>query len=113
MWQCKIEDPAFALSTDAGFKNALLAKMLCVPYHAYVFSKTKSEITAEQDLPGTEWVGEDEGGGQDGEMTQTMYAHVNNVNKWTTIKKKTKERMLKTNFKPGKKDFKSVRWKIS
>jgi hypothetical protein len=55
--------------------------MLCVPYHAYVFSKTKSEITAEQDLPGTEWVGEDEGGGQDGEMTQTMYAHVTNVDK--------------------------------
>jgi hypothetical protein len=46
-----------------------------------VFYKTKSEITAEQDLPGTEWVGEDEGGGQDGEMTQTMYAHVTNVDK--------------------------------
>jgi hypothetical protein len=29
--------------------------MLCLPYYAYVFSSTKLEIRAEQDLPGTEW----------------------------------------------------------
>jgi hypothetical protein len=36
-------------------------------------------IKAEQDLPGTEGEkgGEDEGGGQGVEMTQTMSAHVN------------------------------------
>jgi hypothetical protein len=28
--------------------------MLCLPYHAYVFSSTKLEIMAEHDLPGTE-----------------------------------------------------------
>jgi hypothetical protein len=28
--------------------------MLCLPYHAYVFSSTKSVIRAEWDLPGTE-----------------------------------------------------------
>jgi hypothetical protein len=31
-----------------------LAKMLCLPYYAYVFSSTKSGIRAEQDLPETE-----------------------------------------------------------
>jgi hypothetical protein len=50
--------------------------MLYLPYYAYVFSSTKLVIRAEQDLPGTEW-GEEAGGGQGGEMTQTMYAHVN------------------------------------
>jgi hypothetical protein len=39
-------------------------------------------IKAEEDLPGTEWgrgenEGEGRGGGQGGEMTQTVYAHVN------------------------------------
>jgi hypothetical protein len=29
--------------------------MLCLPYFAGVFSSTKLEIRAEQDLPGTEW----------------------------------------------------------
>jgi hypothetical protein len=48
--------------------------MLCLPYYAYVFSATKLVIRAEQDLPGT---GGGEGCGQSGEMTQTMYAHVN------------------------------------
>jgi hypothetical protein len=28
--------------------------MLCLPYYAYVFSSTKLEIRAEQDLTGTE-----------------------------------------------------------
>jgi hypothetical protein len=28
--------------------------MLCLPYYAYVFSSTKSEIRAEQVLPGSE-----------------------------------------------------------
>jgi hypothetical protein len=53
--------------------------MLCLPYYAYVFSSTKLVIKAEQDLPGTERgrVEEKGGGGQGGEMTQTMYAHVN------------------------------------
>jgi hypothetical protein len=52
--------------------------MLCLPY-ACVFSSTKLVIRAKKDLPGTEGGrrGESEGGGQGGEMTQTMYAHVN------------------------------------
>jgi hypothetical protein len=56
-----------------------LAKMLCLSYYAYVSSSTKLEIRAEQVLPGTERLRgrEGGGGGQGGEMTQTMYAHVN------------------------------------
>jgi hypothetical protein len=44
-----------------------------------VFSSTKLVIKAEQDLPGTEGGKEGEGGGgeEGGEMTQTMYTHVN------------------------------------
>jgi hypothetical protein len=38
-------------------------------YYAYVFSSTKSEIRAEQVLPGS--------GGGGTEMTQIIYAHVN------------------------------------
>jgi hypothetical protein len=55
-----------------------LAKTLCLSYYAYVFSSTKSVVRAEQDLPETEG-GSGMGGvgGQDGEMIQTMYAHVN------------------------------------
>jgi hypothetical protein len=52
--------------------------MLCLPYYACVFSSTKSVIKAEQDLLETEgrsWKGG--GGGEGGEMTQTMYVHVN------------------------------------
>jgi hypothetical protein len=52
--------------------------MLCLPYYAYVFSSTKLVARAEQDLPGTEGGrGEKWGRGQGGEMTQTIYAHVN------------------------------------
>jgi hypothetical protein len=51
--------------------------MLCLPYYAYVFSSTKSVIRAERDLPETEGRRGGGGGGQGGEMTQTMYAHVN------------------------------------
>jgi hypothetical protein len=53
--------------------------MLFLSYYAYVFSSTKLEIRAEQVLPGQEGEGWEEGGGgrQEGEMTQTMYAHVN------------------------------------
>jgi hypothetical protein len=54
-------------------------------------------IKAEQDLPGTEREGERSGGGgQGGEMTQTMCAHVNK-----RIKKKKKEMKVKytQNFK--------------
>jgi hypothetical protein len=55
-----------------------LAKMLCLPYYAYVISSTKLVIRAEQDLPGTGGRrGTGGGGEQGGEMTQTMYAHVN------------------------------------
>jgi hypothetical protein len=54
-----------------------LAKMLCLPCYAYVFSSTKLVIRAEQDLPGTGCGGNGGKGGQDGEMTQTMYAHFN------------------------------------
>jgi hypothetical protein len=52
--------------------------MLCLPYYACVFSSTKLVIRAEQVLPETEWGrGKGWGGGaQGGEMTQTMYAHV-------------------------------------
>jgi hypothetical protein len=31
--------------------------MLCLPYYPYVFSSTKLEIKAEQDLPGSEGEG--------------------------------------------------------
>jgi hypothetical protein len=52
--------------------------MLCLPYYAYVISSTKLVIRAEQDLPGTEGRrGEWWRMGASGEMTQTMYAHVN------------------------------------
>jgi hypothetical protein len=53
--------------------------MLCLSYYTYVFSLTKLEIRAEHILPGSEegWGGEGGGEGQGGEMTQTMYAHVN------------------------------------
>jgi hypothetical protein len=42
-------------------------------------SSTKLEIRAEQVLPGSEQGSGKEGGGgrHEGEMTQTMYAHVN------------------------------------
>jgi hypothetical protein len=45
--------------------------MPCLPYYAYVFSSTKLELRAEQVLLGSR------GGGQGGEMTQTMYTYVN------------------------------------
>jgi hypothetical protein len=32
-----------------------LAKILCLPYYAYVFSSTKLEIRAEQVLPESDW----------------------------------------------------------
>jgi hypothetical protein len=53
--------------------------MLCLSYYVYVFSSTKLEKRAEQVLPGNEGGSGGEGGGegQRGEMTQTMYAHVN------------------------------------
>jgi hypothetical protein len=50
--------------------------MLCLSYYAYVFSSTKLEIGAEQGLPGSEGGG-GRGLGDGGEMTQTMYTHVN------------------------------------
>jgi hypothetical protein len=46
--------------------------MLCLPYYTYVFSSTKLEIRAEQVPPGSQVER-----GQGGEMTQTMYVHVN------------------------------------
>jgi hypothetical protein len=53
--------------------------MLCLSYYAYVFSLTKLEIRAEQVLLESEGGLQREvgGRGQGGEMTQTMYAHVN------------------------------------
>jgi hypothetical protein len=56
-----------------------LTKTLCLPYYAYVFSSRKLEIRAEQVLPGSEVRGRGESGrgSQGGEMTQTMYTHVN------------------------------------
>jgi hypothetical protein len=50
--------------------------MLCLPYYADVFSSTKLEIRAEQGLPGS-GEGERWGREQRGDVTQTMYAHVN------------------------------------
>jgi hypothetical protein len=41
---------------------------------SYVFSSTKLEKRARQILPGNEGDG---GGGQDGEVAQTMYMHMN------------------------------------
>jgi hypothetical protein len=46
--------------------------MLCLPYYAYVFSSTKLVIR-ELRRGG----GKGGGGGLGGEMTQTMYAHMN------------------------------------
>jgi hypothetical protein len=40
-----------------------LAKTLCLPYYAYVFSSTKLEIRAEQDLPGSKGGRGDKGAG--------------------------------------------------
>jgi hypothetical protein len=53
--------------------------MFCLPYYSYVISSTKLVIRAEQDLPGLEGAGRGNGWGgrQGGEMTQTIYAHVN------------------------------------
>jgi hypothetical protein len=52
--------------------------MLCVSYYAYVFSSTKLEMRAEQVLLEVRGVGGKRWGqGQGGEMTQTMYAHLN------------------------------------
>jgi hypothetical protein len=54
--------------------------MLCLSYYCYVFSSTKLEKRAEQVLSGSEgrW-GDREGMGEgaEGEMAQTMYAHMN------------------------------------
>jgi hypothetical protein len=46
---------------------------------AYVFSSTKLVIRAEQVLPGSKrgWGEEGRGGELEGEMAQTVYAHVN------------------------------------
>jgi hypothetical protein len=48
-------------------------------YYVYVFSSTKLEIRAEEVLLGNKGgrEGESWGGGQEVEMTQTMYTHVN------------------------------------
>jgi hypothetical protein len=52
--------------------------MLCLPYYACLLSSTKVVIKAEQDLTGTQGGrGEKEERGQGGEITQTMYVHVN------------------------------------
>jgi hypothetical protein len=61
---------------SAEISSSQLAKTLCLSYYAYVFSSTKLEIRADQVLPGSEEGGRERGGGQGGEMTQTMYAHV-------------------------------------
>jgi hypothetical protein len=53
-----------------------VAKMLCLSYYCYVFSSTKLEKRAEQVLSGSEGGG-GRGRRQEGEMTQTMYAHMN------------------------------------
>jgi hypothetical protein len=58
---------------------------LFLPIIAYTHSSTKLEIRAKQFLPGSEGVGErgfKRGGrGKGGEMTQTLYAHMNKRNK--------------------------------
>jgi hypothetical protein len=41
----------------------------------FILASTKLEIRAEQFLPGSEEVGGD--GGEGGEMTQTLYTHMN------------------------------------
>jgi hypothetical protein len=55
---------------------------LVLPIIPYTLSSTKLEIRAKQFLPGSEGVGgEMEGvGGNEGEMTQTFYAHMNKRN---------------------------------
>jgi hypothetical protein len=65
------ESDARTLSVQLSFTQ--IAKTLCLPYYAYVFSSTKLEIRAEQVLPGSEGWREGDGGGKDrvggGEMT--------------------------------------------
>jgi hypothetical protein len=53
--------------------------MLCLSYYAYVFSSKELDIRTDQVLPGSEGVeGERVGArGRAGEITQTVYAHVN------------------------------------
>jgi hypothetical protein len=46
-----------------------LAKMPCLSYYLLYFLFNKF---GEDDLPGSEW-----GGGQRGEMAQTIYTHIN------------------------------------
>jgi hypothetical protein len=53
-----------------------LAKTLCLPYYACVFSSTKLEIRAEQVLPGSEEGREGDRVGEEG-RGEKMYAHVN------------------------------------
>jgi hypothetical protein len=70
-----------------------LAKMLCLPYYVYVLSSIKLELRAEQVLPGSKWGWAGEGGGrQGGEMTQTMYAHMNKEGKKSKIEAKNGEK---------------------
>jgi hypothetical protein len=70
---CVHESNARNLSVQLSLTQ--LAKMLCLPCYAYVFSSTKLELRAEQVLPGSE--GERVGEGTGGKMTQTMHPHVN------------------------------------
>jgi hypothetical protein len=53
-------------------------KPLVLPIIAYTLSSTKLEIRAKQFLPGSEGLaGRGRGRGIGGEMTQTLYAHIN------------------------------------
>jgi hypothetical protein len=61
---------------------------LFLPITAYTLSSTKLEIRAKQFLPGSDGVAgrgrgqrKGGGGGEGGEMTQTLYAHLNQRNK--------------------------------
>jgi ribosomal protein L19E len=49
--------------------------MLCLSYHAYVFSSTKLEKRAEQVLPGREW-GEGKREGVEGEKWPKQCMHI-------------------------------------
>jgi hypothetical protein len=54
-----------------------LAKPLCLSYYCFVFNKIGEEGRTGSAWKRGVWGGEEGGRGQLGEMTQTMYAHMN------------------------------------
>jgi hypothetical protein len=80
--------------------------MLCLPYYCLclLFNKIRDKGRTDSAWKwGREWAGEEGGGGQGGEMTQTMYAY---VNKWVKKKKGFISRQIIIPF-----EYWEIRWK--